>query len=244
MNQITLEQMKQMRLYGMHNAFLSAIETGNTNDYTLDQFIASLIEAESNDRHNRKIERLIKNARFKYSASVEKIAFGDKRNLDANTFHRLLQNNFITKAENVLITGSTGVGKSYLATAIGYQACVEGKRVVYYNSVKLFAKLKMAKANGSYLKEMTKLERQHLIILDDFGLQTLDQASRLSLLEILEDRYSTAAVIITSQLPISGWYEMIGEKTIADAIMDRLLHRAHRIELKGESMRKKRTNRT
>ncbi len=140
-----------------------------------------------------------------------------------------------------MITGSTGVGKSYLASALGYQCCIEGYRVMYFNTTRLFAKLKMAKADGSYLKELAKIERQHLIILDDFGLQPMDNQNRLALLEIIEDRTGKGSVIITSQLPVSRWYDIIGEKTIADAIMDRLVHQAHRIELNGESMRKKKS---
>jgi DNA replication protein DnaC len=238
MNQTTLSKMSTMRFYGMHGAFKTAIETGKTDDYTTDQLIAQLIQAEWDDRHNRRIERNIKNARFRYKASIEKIIYGKERNLDQNTLLRWA-GSFIDHSENILITGSTGVGKSYIATALGYQACIEIHRVLYFNSAKLFVKLKMAKADGSYLKELAKIERQELIILDDFGLQPLDNQSRLALLEIIEDRHGKGSVIITSQLPVSGWYDIIGEKTIADAIMDRLIHQAHRIELSGESMRKK-----
>ena len=239
MNQTTLTKLKQMRFYGMHGAFKTAIETAQTDGYSLDHFISLLVEAEWDDRHNRKIERNIKNARFRYKASIEKIAYNENRNLNSNTMLRLAECDYINQAENILITGSTGVGKSYIATALGYQACIEGKRVMYFNAVKLFAKLKMAKADGSYLKELAKLERQHLIILDDFGLQPLDNQSRMTLMEIIEDRNTKGSIIITSQLPVSKWYEVIGEKTIADAVMDRLVHQAHRIELGGESMRKK-----
>lgn len=239
MNQATLSKMKIMRFYGMHDALKTAIETGKTDHYTLDQFIAQLIEAEWDDRQNRKITRNIKNARFRYKASVEHIAYNEDRNLDQNKLMRLAQGEFISSGENILITGSTGVGKSYIATALAYQACIEGYRVMYYNTTRLFAKLKMAKTDDTYLKELSKIERQSLIILDDFGLQPMDNQSRLAFLEIIEDRHGKGSVIITSQLPVSGWYDIIGEKTIADAIMDRLVHQAHRIELGGESMRRK-----
>ena len=241
MNETTLAKMSHLKFYGMHAAFKTAIETGKTDDYTLDQFIAQLIEAEWDDRYNRRIARNIKNARFRYIASVEKIIYSEDRNLEQNKLQRLAQCEFIHKGECILITGSTGVGKSYIATALGYQGCIEGHRIVYFNTTKLFAKLKMAKAEGSYVKELAKISRQHLIILDDFGLQTLDNQNRMALLEIIEDRHGHGSVIITSQLPVSGWYDVIGEKTIADAIMDRLVHQAHRIELEGESMRKKKT---
>lgn len=240
MNQTTLAKMKQIRLLGMHAAFKTALETGKTNDFTIDQFVSMLIEAEWDDRHSRRIKRSITNARFHYQASIENMAYDQSRNIDENQILRLAQGQYINQQENILITGSTGVGKSYLATALGYQACIDGSRVLYFNANKLFAKLKMAKADGSYLKALAKIQRHHLLIIDDFGLQALDKQNRLTLLEIIEDRQNTGSIIVTSQLPVAGWYEVIGEKTIADAILDRLIHKAHRIELKGESMRKKR----
>ncbi|PWK77073.1 IstB-like ATP binding protein [Mucilaginibacter oryzae] len=133
-----------------------------------------------------------------------------------------------------------GIGKSYIASAIGHQACILGYRVFYASTPKLFAKLKMAKADGSYMKEVARLERQQLLILDDFGIQPFDAQSRAALMEIIEDRHGKTSLIITSQLPVSKWHEVIGEKTIADAILDRIVHDAHRMELKGESMRKRR----
>ncbi|MEH6705213.1 MAG: ATP-binding protein, partial [Galbibacter orientalis] len=144
--------------------------------------------------------------------------------------------------ENILITGSTGVGKSFIASALGYQACSLGYKVKYYNINKLFGKLKSAKADGSYLKEIDRIEKQDLIILDDFGLQQLDNTKRQAFMEIIEDRHGKKSTIIASQLPVINWHEIIGEQTIADAILDRLVHSAHRVDLKGESMRKKRQN--
>ncbi len=239
MNQTTLSKMKLMGLYGMHHAFKTAIETGRTDHYTLDQFVAQLIESEWDDRQNRKIQRNIQNATFRYKASVEQLDFNDARNLDRTKLFRITQGEYIHQGLDVLITGSTGVGKSYLATAFGYQACTDGYRVKYYNTSRLLAKLKMAKSDGTYLKEIAKIERQQLIILDDFGLQPMDNQNRMAFLEIIEDRHGKNSVIITSQLPVSQWYDIIGDKTIADATMDRLVHHAHRFELQGESMRKK-----
>jgi DNA replication protein DnaC len=240
MNEATLTKMKQMKLYGMHSVFKTAIETGKSDNYTLDQFVSMIIDAEWDDKNNRRIARSIKNAKFHYKASIESIVYEDSRNIDQTKLLRLAECEFINKKENILITGSTGAGKSYIATALGYQACIEGYNVMYYNTTKLFSELKMAKADGSYLKVLSKIARQHLIILDDFGLQPLDSQNRIALLEIIEDRNNKGSVIITSQVPVQSWYETIGEKTIADAILDRLIHGANRIELKGESMRRKR----
>ena len=240
MNETTLSKMKQMKLYGMHGAFKTAIETGKTDSYTIDQFVSMITDAEWDDRNNRKIERAITNARFHYKSTIENVIYDPARNIDRTKLLRLAECSFIDKNENVLITGSTGAGKSYLATALGYQACIEGFRVMYFNTTKLFSRLKLAKADGSYLKELSKIERQQLIILDDFGLQPLDSQNRIALLEIIEDRNNKGSIIVTSQIPVNNWYEVIGEKTIADAILDRLVHQSHRIELSGESMRRKR----
>ena len=179
-------------------------------------------------------------AKFRYKASVENIHYHADRSIDRNQVMRLADCHFIDRNENLLITGSTGIGKSYIASAIGHQACILGYRVFYASTPKLFAKLKMAKADGSYMKEVARLERQQLLILDDFGIQPFDAQSRAALMEIIEDRHGKTSLIITSQLPVSKWYEVIGEKTIADAILDRIVHDAHRMELKGESMRRRR----
>jgi DNA replication protein DnaC len=240
MNEATLLKMNQMNFFGMHGAFKIAIETSKTDHYSIDQFVSMLIDAEWDDRNNRKIERAIKLARFHYKASIEEILYEPSRGLDRNTVLRLAECDFVKKGENILITGSTGAGKSYLATALGYQACIQGYRVGYYNTSKLFAKLKMAKADGSYLRELAKLQRQQVLLLDDFGLQTLDSQNRITLLEIIEDHHCKGSIIVTSQIPVKGWYDIIGEKTIADAVLDRLIHLSHRIEMQGESMRKKR----
>ncbi len=138
-----------------------------------------------------------------------------------------------------MITGSTGIGKSYVASTLGYHACSLGYRVAYFNAPKLFAKLKMAKGDSTYQKEMAKIDKFHLLILDDFGLLPLDPMNRAALMEIAEDRYEKSSIIITSQIPINKWHDIIGEQTVADAILDRILHGSHRLELHGESLRKK-----
>tara|TARA_B100001146_G_scaffold131018_1_gene115072 strand:- start:42 stop:569 length:528 start_codon:yes stop_codon:yes gene_type:complete len=173
---------------------------------------------------------------------MEAVDYRPSRQLDKNQVQRIGSCGFIKKKENVLITGSTGVGKSYLASAIGHQACSMGKKVMYFNTAKLFTMLKTSKADGSYPKQIGKLEKQDLLILDDFGLKPLDNINRHALMEIIEDRHGQRSTIIASQLPVSKWHDIIGERTLADAILDRLVHTAHRIDIKGESMRRKLKN--
>lgn len=221
MNQATLEKMKHLKPHGMHRAFSTTMETGSVS-YTNDELIAYLIESEYDDRESRKVERLIITAKFRYRAFIEEITASSSKNIDKNTIGRLSSCDFISQKQNILITGSTGVGKSFIATAIGYKACTMGYKVMYFSINKLFSKLKMAKADGSYLKEIDRIriEKQALIILDDFGLQSLDNLKRQDFMEIIEDRHGKRSTIIASQLPVSAWHEVIAEQTIADAIIE------------------------
>ncbi len=239
MNEASLDKMRKMGLFGMHRAFKTSLESGKTENYTPDEMISSLINAEWDDRKNRSIERQVKNAKFRYKASVEEIQFDNERNIDRNQVMRFADCSFINKNENILITGSTGIGKSYIGTAIGHQACCLGYKVIYHSTPKLISKLKIAKADGSYIKEIAKIEKQNLLILDDFGIQPFDAPGRAMLMEIIEDRHGKGSLIVTSQLPVSKWYDVIGDKTLADAILDRIIHQSHRVELAGESMRRK-----
>lgn len=239
MNNETLDKMRRMKLHGMYRAFKIAVESGKQETYTQDEIAAHLIEAEWDDRQNRSIDLKIKNAKFRYKAAFEEMNFHVPRNIDRNQIMRFADCSFIDRNENIVITGSTGIGKSYIASAIGHHACSQGYRVAYYNTPKLFSKLKMGKADGTYMKEVARIERQHLLILDDFGIQPFDAPARAALMELVEDRHAKGALILTSQLPVSKWHDLIGEQTVADAILDRIIHNAHRIELKGESMRKK-----
>ena len=239
MNEQTLQKMRQLKFFGMVRAFRTSLENESNEKMTPDEFVAFLIESEWDDRNNRRIERTIRNARFRYKASIEQMDFDAERNLDKNQMIRFAECSFVEKAENILITGSTGIGKSYIASSLGNQACTLGYKVLYANAAKLFAKLKMAKADGSYIKEIARIEKQDLFILDDFGIQPLDSPCRSALMEIIEDRHGKHSTLITSQLPVNLWHEIIGEQTMADAILDRIVHDAHRIDLKGESLRKK-----
>ena len=239
MQEVIKQKMSQMKLYGMQQAYHTLLEKNQYHSITNDELVNLLIQAEWEERENRKINRYLKSARFRYQASIEEIDFSQNRNLDKSFILRLSDCSFIKRKEDLLISGPTGVGKSFLASALGHQACYNGYRVMYFNTQKLFAKLKMSKADGSYFREINKIEKQDLLILDDFGLQPLDNYNRTVLMEIIEDRHGRKSTIVSSQLPVGKWYDIIGESTIADAILDRLVHKAHRIELKGESMRKR-----
>lgn len=238
MNHELLSRMQQLKLTGMQRAFEGILSTKNPQLLSNDELLNLLLQAEWEERENKKIGRYLQNARFRYRASMEEIDFMHPRNLDKNQFMRLADCKFIDKFENIIITGPTGVGKSYLASAIGNQACRMGYKVIYYNTQKLFNLLKMSKADESYINETKRIEKQHLLILDDFGLQPLDDQTRMMILEILEDRHGLKSTLISTQLPIPNWYEIIGDSTVADAIMDRMLEKTIRIELKGESLRK------
>lgn len=242
MNQI-LEKMKQMKLHGMARAFQLTLESEKNEKFTPDEMVNHLVESEWDERYNRRLDRSVHRARFRYRASMEQMYFDDNR-IDKNQIHRLADCEFVKRKENIIITGSTGIGKSFLASALGHQACSLGYRVFYQHSTKLFARLKIAKADGSYLKELARIEKQQLLLIDDFGIQPLDAQSRSSLMEIIEDRHGKSSTIITSQVPVSLWHEVIGELTIADAILDRIVHDAHRLEMKGESLRKKKQPKT
>ena len=222
MNQDTLEKMLGMNLKGMYYAFKTSLETHRTESMTTDQFVSWLVSSEWDDRRNRAVERAIRQASFRYKATIEEIDFSVERGLDKNLTLRLADLTFVRERKDLFITGSAGTGKSYLATAFGFQACQKGYKVLYANTSRLMGMLKVAKAKGTILQELKKIERLDMLILDDFGIQPFDSQGR----------------IITSQVPVKDWYDVIGEKTIADAVLDRIVHQAIRIELFGESLRK------
>jgi DNA replication protein DnaC len=238
MTSTVLNKMSHLKLHGMLRTYQSMLDNRQHHDMTHDDVINTLIQSEWEDRENKKINRHLRLAKFRYAACIEEINFTASRGLDKTQVLRLADGGFIQKKENLLITGPTGVGKSFLTSAFGHQSCQLGYRTLYFNTQKLFSRLKMLKADGSYAREINKIEKYDLLILDDFGLQALDNTARMILLEIIEDRHARKSTIVASQLPVAKWHEIIGDSTIADAILDRMIHTSHRIELKGESLRK------
>ncbi|MBZ9731704.1 IS21-like element helper ATPase IstB, partial [Salegentibacter sp. JZCK2] len=234
----TIEKLKQMRLGAMAQLHQQHIKDNRIENITADEYLALLIDHQWEDRQNRKIERLLKQAGFKQEANLSDVNYTQQRNLDKNMFTRLGTLDFITRKENIILTGASGVGKSYLAQALGHQGCMMEYKTIYTNTARLFKKLKLSKVDGTYLKELGKLIKADVLILDDFGLQSFDNHARETLMDIIDDRYNKASTIISSQIPVSAWYDIIGEGTIADAILDRIVNSSHRIDLKGESLRK------
>lgn len=240
-NEKTLDKMRLMRLFGMYDTFKTSLESTLKETLTVDQFVAMLVSNEWDDRKNKAVERAIKMANFRYKASIEQIDYSFDRGLDQNQVHRLSELEFVKERKDLFITGPTGTGKSYLASALGYHACQMGYKVFYGSTAKLMANLKLAKAKGTVITELKRIERMDLLILDDFGLQPFDNQARSILLDIIEDRHQKRSTIITSQIPVKDWYDIIGEKTIADAVLDRIVHHALRVELYGESLKKKKS---
>jgi DNA replication protein DnaC len=237
--QITLDHLAQLKLDGMLQAYQAVLSLPVQNQPTINQFMARLVEAEMQSRIAKRTELYLRQSKLRYDAILEQIYCNPERNLSQEKLMMIADCSFIERAENLLICGATGSGKSYLACAIGRQACALGYRTMYLGINRFLEKISLSKIDGTYIKLLNQIEKYQLIIIDDFGLHPLDGLTRLALLQILEDRYGVKSTIITSQLPVAKWYEYIGESTVADAIMDRLAVNAHRFELKGESLRKK-----
>ena len=237
-NQTSLDLMRRMRLNGMAAAFTESLSSTYAETMTPDGFISWLLAREWDYRSSAAIERLIRGACFRYKAYPEDIDYTIGRGLERNQMERLLSLDFVGQGQNLFITGSSGTGKSFLATAIGYQACKNGIRTLYANATKLLGMLKVAKVKGTLEGELKMIERCQLLILDDAFLVPLDAKERSILLDIIEDRHGRKSIVISSQLPVSNWYDAIGDPTVADAVLDRIVHSAHRIELMGESLRK------
>jgi len=238
MKQIEL-QLKGLKLIGMSKEYQSLEDNKQLHNLGFSEGLELLLQAELNERKAKRFERLKVRAKFRYQASLEELIVERSRGINKEILTSLGSCEFIGKGESIIITGATGSGKSFLASALGHQACVMGKSVAYYNMTKLSNKLKMVRAEGSALNFFDKLSKTSLLIIDDFGLAPLSKEQKYDLLEIIEDRHNKTSTLIASQLPVKTWHEIIGDVTIADAILDRLVHTAHRIELKGESLRKR-----
>ena len=236
--QTTLALMRELHLSGMADHYQAVLDMAARQQPDSSILLAQLLEAEELHRQHRRTQTAIKNARFRYQASIQEILCSGERNLSKETLALLADGSFIDRGENIIITGATGCGKSFLASALGHQACMQAKKVAYFSLPKLLNLLKTDKIDGSFRKETERIERMNLLILDDWGLTPLDTQARLALLQIIEDRHNRYATIITSQLPVADWHQYINENTIADALLDRIIHKAHRIELHGKSLRK------
>lgn len=240
----TLEQLRQLKLHGMADSYKSILDLPvHQQPESMHHLIALLGQAEDEYRnHNRSIRHL-RRSRLRYDATIEEIICSTDRNLTRETIITLADCSYVKKGQTILITGSSGCGKSFIACALARQACNHGFSALYLRMNKFIRELNAAKLEGTLPKKLRQLERTHVIVLDDFGLQKLEPDIHLIIMDILEDRYKKGATIVTSQYPVSKWYESIGENpTAADGIMDRLTSNAHRIELKGKSLRKKQDN--
>jgi len=234
-----MDSLRALKLDGMRAAVEALEEQGSPQLESLRPLLLRLLDAEAAQRKQAASERLTKKARFRYSAGLQSVATGVDRNLGQDLLERLATMRWVSQGRNVVITGPTGAGKSYLASALGAQACRQGYSTLYFQCGRLWSHLALARKRDAYSRELKKIAKAELVILDDFGLARLDASERLAFLELLEDRWGKASTLVVSQRPFAAWHETLGEPTIADAICDRLFSQAEKIELKGESLRRK-----
>lgn len=237
--QNTIDQLTKLKLQGMARTYSAALSMSLQDQPSMHQLVAQMADAELQERNNKKTEIFLKLSKLRYNAMIEQIYCNAHRNFTKENLLALVDCSFINRSQNILITGATGCGKSYLACALGRQACSLGYKTIYFGMARLLEKVTQSKLDGTYVKFINGLGKAKLIILDDFGLHPLTTEMRLTLLQMFEDAYGRASFIITSQLPVVNWHQYIGDPTLADAILDRLTGNASRIELKGESLRKK-----
>lgn len=240
----TLEKLERLRLTGMLTALQEHMGMDDINDLSFEERLGLLVDREAVCRESRRLKTRLRKAKLRHAAAVEDIDFRHPRGLDKSLVMRLADCNWLKNHENLIITGPTGVGKSYLACAFAQKACRTGYSAIYLRTSRLFENLGLAKGDGRYIKLLTGFAKTDLLVLDDFGLAKLNREHQHDLLEILEDRHGLKSTLVTSQLPVEHWHEQIGDPTMADAILDRLVHSAHKIQLKGGSMRKKKANLT
>lgn len=235
----TLDRLNAMGLTGMAKAFNELTANAEAERLSHAEWLALLLDREWSWRHDRKLGARLRFAKLRHQAAPEDVDYRADRGLDRALFVKLIAGDWIDAHDNLAICGPSGVGKSWLACALGHKACRDDRSVLYQRVPRLFASLALARGDGRYARLQRTLGRVNLLILDDWGLEPLDAHARHDLLEILEDRYGRRSTIITSQLPVSAWHDVIGNPTYADAILDRLVHNAHRIDLTGDSLRRK-----
>jgi DNA replication protein DnaC len=234
----TMEKLASLRLHGMSNALRQWLEKPKDKDLDPADLVGLLVDAEWLYRENRKLSARLKTARLKQQACIEDIDYVHTRGLTKAVMLDLASSRWVTNKQNIILTGPTGVGKSYLACALAHKACRDGFTAIYRRTSRLFDELAQARADGSHPLLLRRLAKAQILVLDDFGLETLGAAQRKELMEIVDDRHQLGSTIVTSQLEPKDWHGIIGDETLADAICDRLVHNAHRIKLSGESIRK------
>lgn len=244
LTQQTFERLRSLRLTGMAEALARQLEQPASHELSFEERFGLLVDAETSWRETRRLQRLLRRAHLKQPASLEDIDYSHRRGLERRLMASLSSCDWIRAGQNFCITGPTGCGKTWLACGFGQQACRQGLSVLYTRVPRLFDELQIARGDGSYRRRLAQLARLDLLILDDWGLRQMTRPQREDVLEILEDRHPQRSTLITSQLPVDHWHEAIGEPTLADAILDRILHNAHKLALKGESMRKVRSQLT
>jgi DNA replication protein DnaC len=235
----TMEKLRNLKLWGMAKALEDQMTDAEINSLSFEERLGLMVDREMDERLNRRMIANLKKAKLRLQACMEDIDYRYKRGLDKSLMMSLASCSFVRKAQNVILTGPTGVGKTYLSCALVHKACLEGYSALYRRLSKLLAELALARRDGRYSKVMAAYAKTDLLVLDDWGIVRLNQEERLDILELLEDRYGLKSTIVAAQVSVDQWHEIIGDPTLADAILDRLVHNAHKIELEGDSMRKK-----